>query len=337
MAFSMPTQLCHCLSWDADHARWLRSGWASGASSGIGEAIARRLAELGVSLVITARRRDRLDKLKWELESKYGVAVHAQVLDMKDLAAIEALPQTLPPEFQKVHHTTCRLKLVSIPSGRLPPQAINTMPALIVGEAEAAAVVTPFPWASGGYTGEQRGPCSRCRTRAQGPADRLHDNARDKRLGAYGHDPLLRPGHGGPQERPHREYVLCCRGRGLCRSPLPRDLRKARLRCFLDPLCPRRRFYCDPLHLPGAPAPLGYLAHSSGPLCFPPPSRCLPLSPSSTTLLPSPGLRCMSTPALSHQRRDSDMSVPHFQGVPVTTPPSSRSMATRLPCAMTLR
>ncbi len=59
----------------------------TGASSGIGEAAARLLAEEGVTVVLAARRRDRLDSLVEELGDK-GVAIET---DVGDLAAVRAL------------------------------------------------------------------------------------------------------------------------------------------------------------------------------------------------------------------------------------------------------
>lgn len=49
--------------------------WAlvTGASSGLGRAIARKLAASGVHLIITARREDRLKALRSELEGDCGV------------------------------------------------------------------------------------------------------------------------------------------------------------------------------------------------------------------------------------------------------------------------
>jgi short-subunit dehydrogenase len=64
----------------------------TGASSGLGREIARCLAlREGAHLVITARRRDRLESLKAELESRCASRVHVVVLD---LAAMDG-PETL--------------------------------------------------------------------------------------------------------------------------------------------------------------------------------------------------------------------------------------------------
>lgn len=54
----------------------------TGASSGIGRDIARSLAKHGISLILTARRRDRLSELKHELINKYGVKVKCITADL---------------------------------------------------------------------------------------------------------------------------------------------------------------------------------------------------------------------------------------------------------------
>lgn len=54
----------------------------TGASSGIGRDIARSLAKHGISLILTARRRDRLSELKHELINRYGVKVKCITADL---------------------------------------------------------------------------------------------------------------------------------------------------------------------------------------------------------------------------------------------------------------
>ncbi len=66
-----------------------RGKWAlvTGASAGIGVAIARELASHGVRLILTARRRDRLDTLAAELSSKYKTETRIVTADLNDPAA----------------------------------------------------------------------------------------------------------------------------------------------------------------------------------------------------------------------------------------------------------
>jgi short-subunit dehydrogenase len=58
----------------------------TGASQGIGEALAAELAARGHHLVITARRRDVLDSLATRLREQYGVTVEVRAVDLADPA-----------------------------------------------------------------------------------------------------------------------------------------------------------------------------------------------------------------------------------------------------------
>jgi uncharacterized protein len=66
----------------------LRKAWqgkwalVTGASAGIGEAIAVELAEAGVNLVLTARRRERLDALAERLRTQHSIRVQVIVADL---------------------------------------------------------------------------------------------------------------------------------------------------------------------------------------------------------------------------------------------------------------
>jgi short-subunit dehydrogenase len=61
-----------------------KNGWAlvTGASSGLGAEFARQIAGRGYDLVITARRRERLDALAEEVRAKLGVRVNVVACDL---------------------------------------------------------------------------------------------------------------------------------------------------------------------------------------------------------------------------------------------------------------
>ena len=72
----------------------------TGATSGFGEATARRFAEAGWKLVLTGRRKERLDALCAELSAK--TEVHGLVLDVRDRKAMEQAIANLPAGFDKL-------------------------------------------------------------------------------------------------------------------------------------------------------------------------------------------------------------------------------------------
>ena len=69
----------------------LKGRWAlvTGASSGFGEAIARRLAAEGCHLALNARRADRLERLATDLRSRHGVEIETLPFDVRDRAAVQ--------------------------------------------------------------------------------------------------------------------------------------------------------------------------------------------------------------------------------------------------------
>jgi 3-hydroxy acid dehydrogenase/malonic semialdehyde reductase len=78
----------------------VKTVFITGASAGFGEACARRFAANGFRLVLTARRIDKLEKLRAELVN--AAAVHIAQLDVRDNAEVEAVVAFLPEEFRGI-------------------------------------------------------------------------------------------------------------------------------------------------------------------------------------------------------------------------------------------
>lgn len=73
------------------------NSWAliTGASSGFGEEFARQYAEQGHSLVLVARRLDRLQALAETLRRQYRVNIEVEQVDLSDIAAVTQLHRRL--------------------------------------------------------------------------------------------------------------------------------------------------------------------------------------------------------------------------------------------------
>lgn len=74
----------------------------TGATSGIGEACAKKYAAAGHSLIVTGRRAERLEQLKSTLEQAHGIQVLPLVFDVQDRAAVEQQLGNLPLEWRNI-------------------------------------------------------------------------------------------------------------------------------------------------------------------------------------------------------------------------------------------
>jgi uncharacterized protein len=69
----------------------------TGASSGIGKSFAEQLAQLGMDLVLVARRVDRLESLAQHLQTTHGVAVKVCAVDLAEANAVEQIADATAP------------------------------------------------------------------------------------------------------------------------------------------------------------------------------------------------------------------------------------------------
>jgi NADP-dependent 3-hydroxy acid dehydrogenase YdfG len=74
----------------------------TGASAGIGEACAKHFAAAKSHLILTARRVERLEHLKAELEATHGVKVFVKGVDVRSPGDVAALVASIPADLQAV-------------------------------------------------------------------------------------------------------------------------------------------------------------------------------------------------------------------------------------------
>ncbi len=74
----------------------------TGATSGIGYACAQRFASEGHNLIITGRRKERLNNLSSELKEKYGVNVLSLNFDIREQKKVVEAIASLPDDWKKI-------------------------------------------------------------------------------------------------------------------------------------------------------------------------------------------------------------------------------------------
>ncbi|HEL9598783.1 TPA: SDR family NAD(P)-dependent oxidoreductase [Streptococcus suis] len=75
----------------------------TGASSGIGKAMAYTFAEQGDNVIITGRRKDRLENIKSDLERKFNVQVHVYDFDITDTESVISNCRKILQDLGTVH------------------------------------------------------------------------------------------------------------------------------------------------------------------------------------------------------------------------------------------
>jgi NADP-dependent 3-hydroxy acid dehydrogenase YdfG len=75
----------------------------TGASSGFGKAIATKFAAGGWNVILTARRKEKLDELSKALETNYGIKTMSLIFDVQDKKAVFDNLQNLPTEWQAIN------------------------------------------------------------------------------------------------------------------------------------------------------------------------------------------------------------------------------------------
>ncbi|MDR2138691.1 MAG: SDR family NAD(P)-dependent oxidoreductase [Tannerella sp.] len=80
----------------------VKTACITGATSGIGEAVAFRLAAENMNLIITGRRKERLESLKKEIEAARGVRVYPLPFDVRNCDEVCRAFDSLPGEWREI-------------------------------------------------------------------------------------------------------------------------------------------------------------------------------------------------------------------------------------------
>jgi 3-hydroxy acid dehydrogenase/malonic semialdehyde reductase len=74
----------------------------TGATSGFGKAIAEKFGAAGYDVIITGRRKDRLEQISKELKEKFGTNTHPLELDVQDREAVAKAIENLPERWKAI-------------------------------------------------------------------------------------------------------------------------------------------------------------------------------------------------------------------------------------------
>ncbi|MES2379965.1 MAG: SDR family NAD(P)-dependent oxidoreductase [Bacteroidota bacterium] len=74
----------------------------TGASAGIGEAVARKLAAQGYNLILNARRKEKIENLATELTGSYGIKTLPLVFDVRKHDEVKTAIESLPNDWKNI-------------------------------------------------------------------------------------------------------------------------------------------------------------------------------------------------------------------------------------------
>jgi NADP-dependent 3-hydroxy acid dehydrogenase YdfG len=80
----------------------MKTAFITGITSGFGKAFAYRLAKLNYNIVVTGRRKERLEQIASDIRSQFDVKVHTLCFDVRDNEACKASIASLPNKFQNI-------------------------------------------------------------------------------------------------------------------------------------------------------------------------------------------------------------------------------------------